>query len=75
MERNGKHEDGSYGGLISTFSDPTVKNAKGAGQGVIGGAQSVGSGLASGAQSADGYVGEIFSGRHKGEPAVEKKET
>ncbi|KAF7871904.1 uncharacterized protein EAF02_009009 [Botrytis sinoallii] len=68
MERNGKDEDGSYGGPTSAISDPIINNAKGAGQGVLGGAQSAGSGLASGAKSAGGFVGGMFGGGQKEEP-------
>ncbi|CAD6443708.1 5c23351b-bdaf-48e8-9d4d-4cddd20fdec1 [Sclerotinia trifoliorum] len=65
MERKGKDEDGSYGGPTSAFTDPVIKNAKGVGQGVVGGAQNVGSGLADGAKTAGGYVGGIFGGGQK----------
>ncbi|KAF7955524.1 hypothetical protein EAE96_004450 [Botrytis aclada] len=58
MERNGKDEDGSYGGPTLAISDPIINNAKGAGQGILGGAQSAGSGLASGAKSAGGQKEE-----------------
>lgn len=68
MERNGKDEDGSYGGPTSAISDPIINNAKGAGQGVLGGAQSAGSGLVSSAKSAGGYVGGMFGGGQKEEP-------
>ncbi|KAF7880192.1 uncharacterized protein EAF01_012053 [Botrytis porri] len=68
LERNGKDEDGSYGGPTSDISDPIINNAKGAGQGILGGAQSAGSGLASGAKSAGGYVGGMFGGGQKEEP-------
>jgi len=51
MERGGKDEDGSYGGPMAGVSDPVIKNAKGAGEGLVGGAQSVG-----------GAVGGLFGG-------------
>ncbi|QSZ36221.1 hypothetical protein DSL72_007347 [Monilinia vaccinii-corymbosi] len=75
MERNGKGEDGSYGGPTSTLTDPIVKNAQSAGQGVVGGVQSVGSGLASGAQGAGGYLGGLFGGGQKEELKEEQKAT
>ncbi|KAL8848492.1 MAG: hypothetical protein Q9221_006494 [Calogaya cf. arnoldii] len=70
-ERGGKDESGSYG---SSYTDPVVKNAQGAGQGIAGGAQSAGQGLAGGAQSAGGavtdgakgagsYIGGMFGGK------------
>lgn len=53
-ERGGKDDKGSYGGPAAGMTDPMIKNAKGAGEGVAGGAQ-----------NAAGYVGGMFGGGKK----------
>jgi hypothetical protein len=56
-------EKGQYGlGAASSVTDPMVKNAQAAGEGVTSGAQGIGSSLTSGAKSAGGYVGSFFGG-------------
>ncbi|TVY16121.1 hypothetical protein LARI1_G007037 [Lachnellula arida] len=77
-ERGGKDESGSYGGPASSMTDPMVKNAQGAGEGIANGAQSAGQGVAGGAQTAGstltdgakgagGYVGGLLGGGKKEE--------
>ena len=61
-ERGGKDEKGSYGGPAATVAEPAAKNAKGAGQGFVGGVQSAGGSLAEGAKGAGGYVSGLFGG-------------
>ncbi|RDW70413.1 hypothetical protein BP5796_08810 [Coleophoma crateriformis] len=53
-ERGGKDDKGTYGGPASGMTDPMIKNAKGAGEGLVGGAQ-----------SAAGFVGGVFGGGKK----------
>ena len=78
VERGGKDDKGSYGGPASSVTDPMVKNAQGAGQGIASGAQSAGQGVASGAQTAGstvtdgakgagGYLGGMLGGGKKEE--------
>lgn len=62
-ERGGKDEQGSYGGPASSYTDPVVKNAQGAGQGLAGGAQSAGGAVTDGAKGAGSYIGGIFGGK------------
>jgi len=64
-ERGGKDDAGSYGGPAAGFSDPVIKNAKGAGEGVAGGAQSAGNTVTDGAKSTGGYLGGMFGGGKK----------
>jgi hypothetical protein len=64
-ERGGKDDAGTYGGPAAGLTDPLVKNAKGAGEGVAGGAQSVGNTMTEGTKSAGGYLGGIFGGGKK----------
>lgn len=64
-ERGGKDESGSYGGPASSVTDPMVKNAQGAGEGLAGGAQSAGGAVTDGAKSAGGYLGGMFGGGKK----------
>lgn len=40
MERNGKDEQGSYGGAMSQYTDPMVKGVSGVGNSISGGAES-----------------------------------
>ncbi|PKX91259.1 uncharacterized protein P174DRAFT_463381 [Aspergillus novofumigatus IBT 16806] len=54
-ERNGKDEDGSYGGPLGGVTDPVVDRAKGAGQSVTSGAQTVGNSISGGFQSAGNW--------------------
>ncbi|KAI9640758.1 hypothetical protein NHQ30_011067 [Ciborinia camelliae] len=65
MERNGKDDDGSYGGPTSTFTNPIVQNAKARGQGVVGGAKRAGEGLAAGVMGAGDYVGGMFGAKQR----------
>lgn len=65
VERGGKDESGSYGGPASSVTDPLAKNAKGAGEGVVGGAQSAGGAVSDGAKGAGGYVTGMFGGGEK----------
>ncbi|TVY37725.1 hypothetical protein LOCC1_G008116 [Lachnellula occidentalis] len=62
MERGGKDDTGtgSYGGPASGTTDPMIKNAQGAGEGIANGAQSAGSTLTDGAKGAGGYVGGLL---------------
>lgn len=60
-ERGGKDDKGSYGGPVAGYSDPMIKNVKGAGEGLAGGAQAVGGGLVDGAKG----VGGLFGGGKK----------
>jgi hypothetical protein len=55
-ERNGKDEDGSYGGPLGGVTDPVVDRAKGAGQSVTSGAQTVGNSVSGGIQSAGNWL-------------------
>lgn len=64
-ERGGKDEQGTYGGAASSITDPVAKNAKGAGEGLVGGAQSAGGTAADGAKGVSGYVGGLFGGGEK----------
>ncbi|TVY55593.1 hypothetical protein LCER1_G003972 [Lachnellula cervina] len=79
-ERGGKDDTGtgSYGGPASSVTDPMIKNAQGAGEGIASGAQSAGQGVAGGAQTAGstltdgakgagGYVGGLLGGGKKEE--------
>jgi len=65
-ERGGKDDSGSYGGPAASVSDPMIKHTKGAGEGLVSGAQSTGSTIAGGAKDAGGYVGNMFGGQKKG---------
>jgi hypothetical protein len=82
-ERGGKDDKGTYGGAASSVTDPVVKNAQGAGQGiasgaqsagqgVVGGAQTAGSTLTDGAKGAGGYVGGLLGGGGKKEESEAK---
>lgn len=64
-ERGGKDDAGTYGGPAANFTDPVVRNAKGAGEGLAGGAQSVGSSITEGAKSASGYLSGVLGGGKK----------
>lgn len=75
-ERGGKDDNGTYGGAAASMTDPVVKNAQGAGQGiasgaqsagesVVGGAHTAGSTLTDGAKGAGGYIGEMLGGGKK----------
>jgi hypothetical protein len=64
-ERGGKDDKGSYGGPAGGYTDPVIKNAKGAGEGVMGGAQKVGGGVVDGAKGAGGYLGGLVGGSKK----------
>ncbi|KAL9018215.1 MAG: hypothetical protein Q9185_004488 [Variospora sp. 1 TL-2023] len=64
-ERGGKDEHGSHGGPASSYTDPVVKNAQGAGQGLAGGAQSAGGAVTDGVKGAGSYVGGLFGGGKK----------
>ena len=64
-ERGGKDEKGTYGGAAASVTDPVAKNAKGAGEGVVGGAQSAGSTFTESAKGAGGYVSGLFGGGGK----------
>lgn len=55
-ERNGKDDNGSYGGPVGGVTDPAVNGVKNVGSSMASGAQSVGSGVASGAQSVGNSV-------------------
>lgn len=61
-ERGGKDDQGTYGGPASTYTDPVAEKAQGAGQGLVGGAQSAGGAAADGAKGVSGYVGGLFGG-------------
>ncbi|KAL8637186.1 MAG: hypothetical protein Q9228_005516 [Teloschistes exilis] len=62
-ERGGKDEQGSYLGPASSSPDSVIHNAKGAGEGLAGGAQSVGGAVSDGAKGAGSYVGGLFGGK------------
>jgi hypothetical protein len=64
-ERGGKDDKGTYGGPVAGYSDPAIKNAQSAGQGMVGGAQKVGGGVTDGVKGAGGYVGGLFGGGKK----------
>jgi hypothetical protein len=64
-ERGGKDDKGTYGGPAAGYSDPVIKNAQSAGQGMMGGAQKVGGGVTDGVKGAGGYVGGLFGGGKK----------
>ncbi|KAH8686133.1 hypothetical protein BGZ60DRAFT_365668 [Tricladium varicosporioides] len=75
-ERQGRDDKGSYGGPAAGYTDPMIKNAKGAGEGVVSGlseggkmvgsgAQNIGGGLVDGAKGAGGYLGGMFGGGKK----------
>ena len=64
-ERGGKDEKGTYGGPASSVTDPVAEKAQGAGQGLVGGAQSAGGAAADGAKGVGGYVGGLFGGGKK----------
>ena len=61
-ERGGKDDQGTYGGAAASVTDPVANQAKGAGEGLVGGAQSAGGSAAEGAKSAGGYIGGMFGG-------------
>ena len=61
-EHGGKDESGTYGGPVPGVSDPFIKNAKDAGQGITGGAQAAGSSIKEGAKGAGGYIGGLIGG-------------
>ena len=46
----------------ASVTDPVANKAKGAGEGLVGGAQSAGSAVTDGAKSAGGYLGGMFGG-------------
>ena len=62
-ERGGKDDSGSYGGAAASVTDPAIENAKGAGGGLAGGAQTAGGTVTDGAKGAAGYVGGFFGGK------------
>ncbi|KUJ16415.1 uncharacterized protein LY89DRAFT_669928 [Mollisia scopiformis] len=73
-ERQGRDDQGSYGGAAAGYTDPMIKGGKSAGEGVVGGvaeggkvvgsgAQSVGSGVVGGVKGAGGFVGGMFGGK------------
>lgn len=64
-ERDGKDEKGAHGGPAASVTDPIANNAKYAGQGVYGTAQSAGSTMINGAKSAGGYLGGVVDGGKK----------
>lgn len=64
-ERGGKDDKGTYGGPAASYSDPVIKNAQSAGQGMAGGAQKVGGSIADGAKGAGGYLGGMLGGGKK----------
>jgi hypothetical protein len=64
-ERGGKDDKGNYGGPAASYSDPVIKNAQSAGQGVAGGAQKVGGSITEGAKGAGGYLGGMLGGGKK----------
>jgi len=64
-ERGGKDDKGTYGGPVAGYSDPVIKNAQSAGQGMVVGAQKVGGGVTDGMKGAGGYVGGLFGGGKK----------
>jgi hypothetical protein len=64
-ERGGKDDSGTYGGPAASVADPMIKNTKGAGEGLAGGAKSAGSTVTEGASSAGGYLGSMFGGGKK----------
>jgi hypothetical protein len=66
-ERGGKDDKGTYGGPVASYSDPVIKNAQSAGQGMAGGAQKVGSSITDGAKGAGGYLGGMLGGGKKSE--------
>ena len=67
MERGGKDDKGTYGGAAASYTDPVAEKAKGAGEGLMGGAQSAGGAVTDGAKSAGGYLGGMFGGGAKKE--------
>ena len=64
-ERGGKDDKGTYGGPASGYTDPVIKNAQSAGQGMASGAQKVGGGVVDGAKGAGGYLGGVLGGGNK----------
>ena len=64
-ERGGKDASGSYGGPASSVTDPAIKNAQGAGEGVASGAQSAGETVVGGAKSVGGSLGGMLGGGKK----------
>jgi len=64
-ERGGKDDKGTYGGPAASYSDPVIKNAQSAGQGMAGGAQKFGGSIADGAKGAGGYLGGMLGGGKK----------
>ena len=64
-ERGGKDDKGSYGGPVAGYSDPIIKNAQSAGQGMATGAQKTGGTIVDGAKGAGGYLGGMLSGGKK----------
>lgn len=50
MERNGRDENGSYGGPVAGYTDSMINNTKS-------GAQYVGNSISAGAKSAGSYMG------------------
>lgn len=64
-ERGGKDEQGTYGGAAASIADPVAKNAKGAGEGLVDGAQSAGGTTADAAKGVSGYVSGLFGGGDK----------
>jgi len=64
-ERGGKDDKGTYGGAAAGYTDPAVDKMQGAGQGIVGGAQSAGSTATEGVKGAGGYLGGMFGGGKK----------
>lgn len=64
-ERQGKDDKGSYGGPAASYTDPMIKNAQSAGQGMAGGAQKAGTSVVDGAKGAGGYLGGMLGGGKK----------
>jgi len=73
-ERKGKDDKGSYGGPMAGMTDPAIKNAqkagegmtegaKGAGNTVTEGAQNAGTVVTDGAKGAGSYLGGMFGGK------------
>jgi hypothetical protein len=64
-ERGGKDDKGTYGGPAASVTDPIVKKAQSAGQGITGAAQSASGTVTEGAKSAGGYMGGILGSGKK----------
>lgn len=63
MERGGKDDKGTYGGMAAGITDPAIQNAQQAGSNVTQGAKGGASYVADSAKGAGSYLGGFLGGK------------